>query len=114
MSTIVLSFLAGLFAANATPHFVRGITKERYPTLFGSGPLINLIAGWAMYVIAALTAIAADMTEHPLPAFVASSLGVLAMGVFHATIGAFGKGRAGSAQGEPAHPGTATPTTPAP
>ncbi|RKN04851.1 hypothetical protein [Streptomyces radicis] len=69
----LLSLLAGVLAANATPHFIRGITKKRFPTPFGDGPLINLVAGWAMYV--------------------AASTGVLAMGVFHATTGAFGKGR---------------------
>ncbi|MEV0403865.1 hypothetical protein [Actinoallomurus sp. NPDC050550] len=94
--SLVLSFLAGVFGANATPHFVKGITKERFPCLFGSGPLVNLVAGWAMYVIAALTAVAADMTAHPVPAFSAAAVGVLAMGVFHATIGAFGRGRPAS------------------
>ncbi|MFJ2828026.1 hypothetical protein ACIPC1_10520 [Streptomyces sp. NPDC087263] len=94
MLTSVLSFLAGVLAANATPHFVKGITKERFPTPFGDGPLINLVAGWGMYVITALLAATADMTERPLLAFTAAALGVLVMGVFHATIGAFGKGRA--------------------
>ena len=30
------SFVAGLLGANATPHFVKGITGERYPTMFGA------------------------------------------------------------------------------
>ncbi|MFF9287071.1 hypothetical protein [Streptomyces griseosporeus] len=46
-----------------------------------------------MYVIAVLLAVAAHATEHPAPAFTAAALGVLAMGTFHATIGAFGRGR---------------------
>ena len=33
-STIVLCFIAGVLAANATPHFVKGITKEQFPTPF--------------------------------------------------------------------------------
>lgn len=86
--TILLSFAAGLFAANATPHFVKGITKEEFPTVFGSGPLINLVAGWAMYVLAAILAIMADIGAHPLAALAAGAVGVLAMGVFHAHIGA--------------------------
>ncbi|MFH8935323.1 hypothetical protein [Streptomyces griseosporeus] len=93
MLTVILSFLTGIFAANATPHFIKGITKERFPTPFGDGPLVNLVAGWAMYVIAVLLAVAARATEHPAPAFTAAALGVLAMGIFHATIGAFGRGR---------------------
>jgi hypothetical protein len=89
--TVVLSFFAGLFAANATPHFVKGITKEHFPSTFGSGPLVNLIAGWLSYVIAALLAWGAAVWEQPVAAFVAAALGALAIGVFHATIGAFGK-----------------------
>ncbi|MEU6594144.1 hypothetical protein ABZ923_33895 [Streptomyces sp. NPDC046881] len=93
MLTVVLSFLTGIFAANATPHFIKGITKERFPTPFGDGPLVNLIAGWAMYVITVLLAVAAHAAERPVPAFAAAALGVLLMGIFHATIGAFGRGR---------------------
>ncbi|MFI6791973.1 hypothetical protein ACIBG4_32060 [Nonomuraea sp. NPDC050383] len=77
--TAVLSFFAGVFGANATPHFVKGIT------------LVNLVAGWAMCVIAALLALGADTAGHPAAAFTAAALGVLVMGVFHATVGAFGK-----------------------
>lgn len=89
--TIALTFLAGVFAANATPHFVRGITKQHFPTIFGSGPLVNVVVGWAGFVIAALLFVASRAEAHPRPAFVAASLGVLAMAVFHAWIGAFGK-----------------------
>lgn len=89
--TIALTFLAGVFAANATPHFVKGITKEHFPTPFGSGPLVNVVAGWAGYVIAGLLFIASRATAYPKLAFAATALGVLAMGVFHASIGAFGK-----------------------
>ncbi|GAA4579646.1 hypothetical protein GCM10023194_05770 [Planotetraspora phitsanulokensis] len=91
LQTTILAFLAGALGANATPHFVKGITKEHYPTAFGSSPLINLIGGWILYVITALLVIRADMTSHPAPAFVAASLGVLLMGVFHAHVGAFGR-----------------------
>jgi hypothetical protein len=89
--TIVLSFLVGLMLANGTPHFVRGITKERYPCLFGNGPVPNLVAGWAMFVIAALVARATRFGEAPVGAPVAGALGALAMGLFHAHVGAFGR-----------------------
>lgn len=91
--TILLSFLAGVLAANATPHFVKGITRERFPTLFGTGPLVNLVAGWAMYVIAATLLIGAQLDRHPIAALVAGAAGALAMGVFHAQGGAFALGR---------------------
>ena len=31
--TTGLNFVAGQLGANATPHFVKGITGERYPTV---------------------------------------------------------------------------------
>jgi len=104
VSTFILSFFAGVFAANATPHFIRGITKERFPTPFGDGPLINVIAGWAMYVIAALLTLSAHVTTHPVPAFTAAALGALGMSIFHATIGAFGKGRPSTPTTKPTQP----------
>ena len=44
---IILSFLGGVMGGNAFPHFVRGITKRRYPTRLGNGPVTNVVAGWA-------------------------------------------------------------------
>ena len=41
LSTIALCFVAGVLAANATPHFVKGITKEQFPTPFSPSPLPN-------------------------------------------------------------------------
>jgi hypothetical protein len=96
-STIVLCFIAGVLAANATPHFVKGITKEQFPMAFSPAPLPNLIAGWAGYLLAALFLLWAHTGRHPLPALVAGALGVLLMGVFHAQIGAFGKKPTGRA-----------------
>lgn len=88
--TFALTFLAGVFAANATPHFVRGITKQHFPSIFGSGPLINVVVGWTGFVIAGLLFVASRAAAHPRIAFVATALGVLVMAVFHAWIGAFG------------------------
>jgi hypothetical protein len=90
-STIVLCFIAGVLAANGTPHFVKGITKEQFPTAFSAAPLPNLLGGWAMFVLAALLLLWAHPAQHPLAALIAGALGVLPMGVFHAQIGAFGK-----------------------
>jgi len=33
--SVILGFFAGVFGANAMPHFVKGITKESYPCVFG-------------------------------------------------------------------------------
>jgi hypothetical protein len=49
----ITAFLAGLFLANAVPHFVHGISGNRFPTPFAnppgkglSSPLLNTV--WAL------------------------------------------------------------------
>jgi hypothetical protein len=48
----VLAFLAGVFLANAVPHFVQGISGNRFPTPFAkppgkglSSPTVNVVWG---------------------------------------------------------------------
>lgn len=93
---ILLGFVGGLLAGNALPHFVRGITKRSYPCVYGNGPIPNLIAGWSGFVLAALCLWWAELATHPLAAFAAVSVGVLAIGLFHAGPGAFGRRPASS------------------
>jgi uncharacterized membrane protein YeaQ/YmgE (transglycosylase-associated protein family) len=88
---IILSFLGGVMAGNAFPHFVRGITKKRYPTRFGNGPITNVVAGWAGLVVAVLLLSWAHVGQHPAWAFGAAAVGVLLIGLFHAGPGAFGR-----------------------
>ena len=95
--TILFSLLAGAMSANATPHFVKGITKEPYPNVFGGSPVSNLVAGWSGFVLAALLLSWAHADRHPVWAIASGALGVLAMGLFHAlglVIGTTGKGAA--------------------
>jgi hypothetical protein len=91
--TIALGLLAGLFLANGVPHFFKGVFNERYPTVFGGGPVPNLVAGWASLVIGALLLVAADVTAEPLAGGAALALGTLLMGLFHAAGLAFSLGR---------------------
>lgn len=44
----ILSFLAGLVAAYGVPHFVKGVTGEKFPTPFGrqSSAIVNAAWGW--------------------------------------------------------------------
>lgn len=86
-----LGFLVGILAANGVPHFVKGVVKERYPCALGNGPLPNLLAGWAFLLAAALIFHAALPAPLPVDILCAIFAGVLAMGSFHATIGAFGR-----------------------
>ena len=59
----IASFFAGLFLANAVPHFVHGISGDRFPTPFASPPgrglssptvnvvwaLLNLVVGYILF-----------------------------------------------------------------
>ena len=81
---IVFGLLGGVMGANGYPHFTRGITKKRYPGTFGNGPVPNLIAGWALLVIAAVLFYFAHVGRHPEWSFGAAAVGVLLMGLFHA------------------------------
>ena len=88
--TIILSFLSGACGANAFPHFVRGITKETYPTVFGYSPVVNFIVGWAGFVMTTILVYLANMEQYPLLVFIFIALGVLLMGIFHAWHGSIG------------------------
>ena len=88
---IALGLLAGLLIGNGIPHFIKGITKDAYPTVFGSGPVVNLIAGWSGIAAGVLLLIPADLPDEPVAGGAALAVGVLLMGLFHAGIGAFGR-----------------------
>jgi hypothetical protein len=87
---VILGFLAGVFGANGFPHFVRGITAESYPCLFGNSSIPNLIAGWFSLVIAGLLAYWAS-NEATAYCLISGAVGALLMGLFHAAGLAFGK-----------------------
>ncbi len=89
--TIILGFLGGLIAGNGLPHFIRGITRRRYPSALGSGPIPNLIAGWAGLVLGGLLLWWAHIDRYPEPAFASICTSVLLIGLFHAGPGAFGR-----------------------
>jgi drug/metabolite transporter (DMT)-like permease len=90
-ATLLLSLLGGLLGGNALPHFVRGITRRRYPSAVGNGPVANLVAGWVGLVLAVLVFVWAAPEQHPVAAFAAGAVGVLLIGLFHAGPGAFGR-----------------------
>jgi hypothetical protein len=62
----IACFFAGMFLANAVPHFVHGISGDRFPTPFASPPgkglssptvnvfwaLFNLVVGYILFRIA--------------------------------------------------------------
>lgn len=52
--TIIWYFLAGLFAGNALPHLIKGITGQTHMTPFKqvSSPVLNVIWGFVNAVVA--------------------------------------------------------------
>jgi hypothetical protein len=89
--TLLLGFIGGVLGGNAIPHFARGITKQRYPNLWGGGPIPNVVAGWGGLVLAVLLLHMAFDGTSQMAAFIASAVGVLLIGLFHAGPGAFGR-----------------------
>ena len=75
----VFSFAAGLFGANGVPHFVKGITGQKHPTPFSrsSSAIVNVIWGWANFVVAALLIYFGHVHPHLLRSFALVSLGAL-------------------------------------
>ncbi|MFC0041984.1 hypothetical protein [Actinomadura rayongensis] len=90
-STLVYAFLAGLLGANGFPHFVKGISKEEFANPFSTAPIVNLLLGWPLLVIAVYLGGLAHIGAHPVAALAAGAVGVLLAGVFHAQVGALGK-----------------------
>jgi hypothetical protein len=91
ISTIIMSFLAGVWFGNGIPHLVRGITKQNYPSALGNGPIPNLIAGWTAIATTPLFLYWVHPADYFVASWAAGAVGVLAIGLFHAGPGAFGK-----------------------
>lgn len=85
------SFLFGVLLGNGIPHFVRGMTREKYPSLLGSSPVANVIEGWICWMLAALLATWARLWPPTLDVWAAGGIGLLLIGLFHATGMGFGR-----------------------
>jgi hypothetical protein len=86
-----LALLAGLFAVNAIPHFVNGVSKRPFPTPFGPSPVVNVVGGWLMFGISGAALTAAGPGQHAYAVAFGAGVGSLAMALFHATVGALGR-----------------------
>jgi hypothetical protein len=84
----VFSFLAGLFAANGTPHFIKGVMGQKHQTPFGkpSSALVNVCWGWINFVVAAIFLHFGHVRTHEYRAFALLSIGGLLMGLLLATV----------------------------
>ena len=89
--TIIFMFFAGIFALNLVPHLTKSLVREPFPTPFGSTPAANFLGSWMMLLATVGLVWGSDVRKHQLAAFIAASLGSLAIGLFHSLHGAFGK-----------------------
>ncbi len=88
-NNFVAAFFAGAFLANAVPHFVHGISGNRFPTPFAHPPgkglssptlnvawaLLNLVAGYLLMR-------AGQVTAAPNPSLLVFFLGIAALSLF--------------------------------
>ena len=79
----VFSFLSGAFAANGTPHFVKGVTGQKNQTPFGKGSsaIVNVCWGWANLVAAVVFLHFAHPHTHLYRAFAIFAIGALLKGL---------------------------------
>ena len=84
----VFSFLAGLFAANGTPHFIKGVSGQKHQTPFGkhSSAVVNVCWGWINLVVAAIFLHFGHVRAHEYRAFALLALGALLMSLFNAMV----------------------------
>ena len=113
LQTALLSFAAAALAGNGFPHFVKGITKEHFPTVFADGPVVNFLAGWASALLVGGATVEAHVGRHPAMAATLAAAGLLVAGLFHSAIGAFGRRPTeDSPSGTNRQAPSTTPTTP--
>ncbi len=84
----VFSIIAGLFAANGIPHFVKGGTGQRHQTPFGenSSAIVNVVWGWFNFAAAAIFLHYAHIWTHEYRAFVLFGAGLLVMTLLNAAV----------------------------
>ena len=84
----VAAFFGGVFLTNMVPHFVSGVTGNRFPTPFAkpparglSSPLVNVL--WAMVnlVVGYLLLNASRMSKENILSTVVFFLGILLMSI---------------------------------
>jgi hypothetical protein len=84
----VLAFFAGVFLANAVPHFVQGISGNAFPTPFAkppgkglSPPAVNVLWGVFNLVVGYFGLIRSGISGMPSLQLLFLLLGILAIGV---------------------------------
>jgi hypothetical protein len=78
------AFFAGAFLANVVPHFVHGISGNRFPTPFAhppgrglSSPTVNVIWAWANLVIGYVLFRAGNVRAQETPTLIVFLAGII-------------------------------------
>jgi hypothetical protein len=84
----VFSFLAGAFAANGIPHFIKGGIGQRHQTPFGkpSSAAVNVCWGWINFVVAAVSLHFSHVRTNEHLALALLAVGGLLMTLFNTAV----------------------------
>ena len=82
----VYSFIAGVLGANGVPHFIKGVMGYKHQTPFGKGSsaVVNVVWGWANFVVAGGFLYEANVHRHLIRAFGLVAIGALLMALLSA------------------------------
>jgi hypothetical protein len=84
----IACFFAGAFIANTVPHFIHGVSGDRFPSPFSnppgkglSSPMVNVL--WALFnlLVGYLLFRAGKITKGNIPALVIFFAGIIAMSI---------------------------------
>jgi hypothetical protein len=80
----VAAFFAGAFLANVVPHFVHGISGDRFPTPFAhppgrglSSPTVNVIWAWVNLVVGYVLFRAGNVSSAETPTLIVFLAGII-------------------------------------
>jgi hypothetical protein len=83
-SVLILSFLAGIFAAGAIAHYTSGLMGKAYPMLMGGmpeSPYLSIVWGLVLGIIAVILWHLAPMRFHARAASLGAVVGLLVAGL---------------------------------
>lgn len=85
----LIHFAGGLVFANGLPHFIHGISGDKFQSPFAnppgkglSSPLLNVVWGFANFAVGYALVMLHSQTPRNMPDIAAIGLGVLAAGLF--------------------------------
>jgi len=85
----IASFFAGIFLANGVPHFVQGVSGNKFPSPFAkppgrglSSPTVNVLWGLFNFLIGYLLLGVGQVSSGNVPSLLVFFVGVVAISIF--------------------------------